>query len=150
MEDLLPPYGQAVARVTDEVNKLIPEGQNLRKIFGHLASRCDWSERLTGPLAPTGWFYATASALWKRPVAGHDHVIRYHTLKGVPVPRTSCIFLRERPQCSSDVLRKTPSIFRDLIRACAAYNWVHKNVKVLRAKASCVHLFLDGSWGPGR
>lgn len=80
VEDLLPPYGQAVARVTDEVNKLIPEGQNLRKIFGH------------------------------------DHVIRYHTLKGVPVPRTSCIFLRERPQCSSDVLRKTPSIFRDLIR----------------------------------
>jgi len=80
VEDLPPPYGQAVARVTDEVNKLIPEGQNLRKVFSH------------------------------------DHVIRFHALKGVPVPRTSCIFLRERPQCSSDVLRKTPSIFRDLIR----------------------------------
>ena len=30
------------------------------------------------------------------------------------------VFLRERPQCSSDILRKTPSIFRDLIRALAA------------------------------
>ena len=37
VEDLPPPYGQAVARVTDEVNKLIPEGQNLRKVFSHLA-----------------------------------------------------------------------------------------------------------------
>eukprot|EP00931_Biecheleriopsis_adriatica_P043955 TRINITY_DN2511_c0_g1_i3.p1 TRINITY_DN2511_c0_g1~~TRINITY_DN2511_c0_g1_i3.p1 ORF type:complete len:1593 (-),score=567.73 TRINITY_DN2511_c0_g1_i3:64-4842(-) len=49
-------------------------------------------------------------------IFGHDHVIRYHTVKGLPVPRTSCIFLRERPQSSSDILRKTPSIFRDLVR----------------------------------
>ncbi|CAK9091653.1 unnamed protein product [Durusdinium trenchii] len=46
----------------------------------------------------------------------HDHVIRFHTLKGLPVPRENCVFLRERPQCTGDVLRKTPSIFRDLIR----------------------------------
>eukprot|EP00434_Breviolum_minutum_P032407 symbB.v1.2.028660.t1/scaffold3059.1/size64457/3 len=46
----------------------------------------------------------------------HDHVIRFHSLKGVPVHRECCVFLRERPQCSSDILRKTPSIFRDLIR----------------------------------
>ncbi|CAE7371559.1 unnamed protein product [Symbiodinium natans] len=51
-----------------------------------------------------------------RKLFSHDHVIRFHSLKGVPVPRTCCIFLRERPQCSSDVLRKAPSIFRDLIR----------------------------------
>lgn len=49
-------------------------------------------------------------------IFSHDQVIRFHTLKGLPVHRESCVFLRERPQSSSDILRKTPSIFRDLIR----------------------------------
>ncbi|CAJ1384483.1 unnamed protein product [Effrenium voratum] len=52
-------------------------------------------------------------------IFSHDHVIRFHSVKNLPVTRESCVFLRERPQSSSDVLRKVPSIFRDLIR----YRW---------------------------
>lgn len=46
----------------------------------------------------------------------HDHVIRYHSVKGLPVDRTSCVFLRERPQTHSEILRKTPSVFTELVR----------------------------------
>jgi hypothetical protein len=49
-------------------------------------------------------------------IFSHDHVIKFHQVKGLPISRTSCIFLRERPQSTSDILRKTPSIFRDLVR----------------------------------
>eukprot|EP00933_Yihiella_yeosuensis_P021318 TRINITY_DN1688_c0_g1_i1.p1 TRINITY_DN1688_c0_g1~~TRINITY_DN1688_c0_g1_i1.p1 ORF type:complete len:1496 (-),score=538.22 TRINITY_DN1688_c0_g1_i1:303-4790(-) len=53
----------------------------------------------------------------KKLFSGHDHTIRYHTIKGLPfLSRKSCVFLRERPQSTSDVLRKTPSVFRDLVR----------------------------------
>eukprot|EP00930_Biecheleria_cincta_P001268 TRINITY_DN102409_c0_g1_i1.p1 TRINITY_DN102409_c0_g1~~TRINITY_DN102409_c0_g1_i1.p1 ORF type:complete len:1765 (-),score=532.08 TRINITY_DN102409_c0_g1_i1:203-5497(-) len=46
----------------------------------------------------------------------HDHVIKYHSVKGLPVHRTSCVFLRERPQTHTEILRKTPSVFTELIR----------------------------------
>ena len=59
---------------------------------------------------------ARAPGLATSPLLGHDHVIRFHSLKGLPVSKENCVFLRERPQCTGDVLRKSPSIFQDLIR----------------------------------
>eukprot|EP00929_Paragymnodinium_shiwhaense_P124269 TRINITY_DN9938_c0_g1_i2.p1 TRINITY_DN9938_c0_g1~~TRINITY_DN9938_c0_g1_i2.p1 ORF type:complete len:1698 (-),score=718.52 TRINITY_DN9938_c0_g1_i2:123-4826(-) len=50
-------------------------------------------------------------------VFGHDHVIKFHSPpKGLPIAKHSCVFLRERPQSTSDNLRKTPSLFRDVVR----------------------------------
>lgn len=58
----------------------------------------------------------TAESQKAKKIFSHDHVIKFHQVKGLPISRTSCIFLRERPQSTSDILRKTPSIFRDLVR----------------------------------
>jgi len=58
-----------------------------------------------------------AAGLKLKRIFHHDQVIKFHAPpKGLPVPKSSCVFLRERPQAFSDVLRKTPSFFRDVCR----------------------------------
>lgn len=60
---------------------------------------------------------AAAGNVKVKRIFGHEHVIKFSTPpKGLPIPKHSCVFLRERPQATSDTLRKTPSLFRDVVR----------------------------------
>eukprot|EP00406_Dinophysis_acuminata_P011802 CAMPEP_0179230182 /NCGR_PEP_ID=MMETSP0797-20121207/10708_1 /TAXON_ID=47934 /ORGANISM="Dinophysis acuminata, Strain DAEP01" /LENGTH=981 /DNA_ID=CAMNT_0020937255 /DNA_START=1 /DNA_END=2943 /DNA_ORIENTATION=- len=59
-------------------------------------------------------------------IFSHDYVIRFHQPpKGLPVPRTTCVFLRERPKTNTEI-RKTPSLFRDVVRFRSDENPLHK------------------------
>lgn len=65
-----------------------------------------------------------AHGLKAKRLFSHEQVIRFHhPPKGLNVPRSSCIFLRERPQSSGDGhTRKRPSIFCDFVRFRSAGN----------------------------